>query len=56
MIDVVKLATNFFADYVINFLEDSTQQVVTIMNEDGSIDQEKTDRINDILIKDLKIY
>ena len=56
LIDVVKLATNFFADYVINFLEDSTQQVVTIMNEDGSIDQEKTDRINDILIKDLKIF
>ena len=56
LIDVVKLATNFFADYVINFLEDTTQQVVTIMNEDGSIDQEKTDRINDILIKDLKIF
>lgn len=56
LIDVCKLATNFFADYVINFLEDSAQQVVTILDEDGNVDDTKTERINDILTKDLKIF
>ena len=56
LLDVVKLATNFFADYVVNFLEDSGQQVVTILNEEGATDEGKTERINDILIKDIKIF
>ena len=56
LIDVCKLATNFFADYVINFLEDSGQQVVTILDEDGNVDETKTERINEILVGDLKIY
>ena len=56
LIDVCKLATNFFADYVINFLEDSGQQVVTILDEDGNADETKTERINEILVGDLKIY
>lgn len=56
LIDVCKLATNFFADYVINFLEDSGQQVVTILDEDGNVDETKTERINEILVGNLKIY
>ena len=48
LIDVCKLATNFFADYVINFLEDSGQQVVTVLDEDGNADETKTERINEI--------
>ena len=56
LIDVCKLATNFFADYVINFLEDSGQQVVTVLDEDGNADETKTERINEILVGDLKIY
>ena len=56
LLDVVKLATNFFADYVVNFLEDSGQQVVTILDEEGSTDEVKTERINDILTKDIRIF
>ena len=57
LLDISKLVTNFFADYIINFLvEGSGQQLVTIMNEEGNeIDQQVTDRINDILTKDIKI-
>lgn len=56
LIDVCKLATNFFADYIVNFLEDSAQQVVTILDEEGNVDEGKTEKINDILTKDLKIF
>lgn len=55
LLDVVKLATNFFADYVINFLEDNGKQLVTIVDEEGNQDETKTERINEILIKDLNI-
>jgi len=57
LLDIVKLATNFFADYVVNFLEDSSQQVVTILDEDGvTVDEVKTERINEALTKDIKIF
>jgi hypothetical protein len=57
LLDISKLATNFFADYVINFLvEGNGQQLVTIMNEEGdSTNDQVTERINNILIKDLRI-
>lgn len=55
LLDVVKLATNFFADYVINFLEDNGKQLVTIVDEEGNQEETKTERINEILIKDLNI-
>lgn len=54
--DISKLATNFFADYVINFLKDSNQQVVTILDEEGNNNEVVTERINNVLIKDLKIF
>ena len=56
LLDISKLATNFFADYVINFLKDSNQQVVTILDEEGNNNETVTDRINNILIKDIKIF
>lgn len=56
LLDVVKLATNFFADYIVNFLEDTSQQVVSIVDEDGVVDTAKTERINEILTKDIKIF
>lgn len=56
LIDIVKLATNFYVDYLTNFLEDNGQQVVTILTEDGSNDEQKTERINNILTKDIKIF
>lgn len=58
LLDISKLATNFFADYIINFLADESNgaQLVTIMDEDGNKDETKTDRINDVLVKDIKIF
>lgn len=56
LLDITKLATNFFSDYIINFLEDNGQQVVTILDESGNNDDQKTSRINDILTKDIKIF
>lgn len=56
LIDIVKLATNFYVDYLTNFLEDNGQQVVTILTEDGSNDDQKTERINNILTKDIRIF
>lgn len=55
LLDISKLATNFFADYVINFLTDNGNQVCTILDENGDNDEVKTERINEILSKDIKI-
>lgn len=57
LLDISKLATNFFADYIINFLSDeNNSQVVTILGEDGEIDQNITDHINEVLTDDLRIF
>ena len=58
LLDISKLATNFFADYIINFLADESNgaQLVTIMDENGNKDETKTERINDVLVKDIKIF
>ena len=56
LLDVVKLATNFFSDYIVNFLEDGGTQAITILTDDGNTDETKTERINEILLKDLKIF
>lgn len=55
LIDICKLAVNFFSDYITNFIEDNGQQSVTILDESGNKDEQKTERINDILTKDIKI-
>lgn len=56
LLDITKLATNFFTDYIINFLEDSGQRVISIVDENGNNDDQKGDRINDILTKDIDIF
>lgn len=58
LLDISKLATNFFADYIINFLTDDAngQQVVSVVNEDGSNNDQVTERINKALTKDIKIF
>lgn len=56
LLDITKLATSFFSDYLINFLEDTTKQVVTIVDQEGNTDESKTERINDVLTKDLRIF
>ena len=57
LVDIAKLATNFFSDYITNFLieEGSGRQIVTILNEDGSKNDSATDRINKVLLEDIKI-
>lgn len=55
-IDLVKLSVSFFQDYVVNFLNTSATQVVTILDEEGNENTQKTERINDVLVKDLKIF
>lgn len=55
-IDLVKLSVSFFQDYIVNFLNTSATQVVTILDEEGNEDENKTNRINDALLKDLKIF
>ena len=58
LLDITKLATNFFSDYIVNFLSDEGggSQIVSIMNEDGTNNQQVTDRINQILTKDIRIF
>lgn len=58
LLDVSKLATNFFADYIVNFLADDSNgsQVCTILDEMGNNDEVVTERINRVLTKDIKIF
>jgi hypothetical protein len=58
LLDISKLATNFFADYIVNFLADDSNgsQVVTIQDEEGNTDTKITERINKILTKNIKIF
>lgn len=55
LLDISNLAVNFFADYIINFLKDTNQQVVTILDDEGNNNEVVTNRINDVLIKDIKV-
>ena len=55
-IDTCKMAVSLFEDYVNNFLNTSASQVITILDEEGNEDEQKTLRINDILVRDIKIF
>lgn len=56
LLDISKLAVNFFSDYVINFLEE-TGQVVTILDPiTGEPDEKATERINNVLLRDIKVF
>lgn len=54
-LDIVKLSTNFFSDYIVNFLNTNSPSVVTILNEDSTNNETVSDRINNILMKELDI-
>lgn len=57
LLDISKLVVNFFSDYIINFLSDSSNnQTVTILDENGQVNQMVTEKINNILAKDIKIF
>lgn len=54
MTDLSEMITSLFRDYVVNFMN-RTGNIVTVKNEDGTINQQKTERMNKILVNDLKI-
>ena len=56
LLDITKLAVSFFRDYVNNFLNTSSSQMVTILDEDGNQDEVKSERINNILSKDIRLF
>ena len=56
LLDITKMATNFFSDYVVNFISQDTQQIVSVLNpEDSTNNEAVTTRLNEILLKDIKI-
>lgn len=52
--DVSDTATSIIRDYVVNFMN-KTGNIVSIKNEDGTVNQQKTDRMNGILVNHLKM-
>lgn len=55
-LDITNLCVSMISDYVINFLNKTASQVCTIMNQDGEVDTQKTDRINEILTHQIDIF
>src|SRR5574344_309126 len=56
LIDICKLSTSFFSDYCLSSLDDSSQAVSILDKDTGSVDESKTERVNDVLVNELKIY
>lgn len=56
LLDITKLAVNLFKDYLVNFLIKDGKEVITISNKDGSNNDTISERINNILTNDLKIF
>lgn len=55
-LDITNLCISMCSDYVINFLNKTAKQVCTIVDQDGEVDQQKTDRINEILTHQIDIF
>lgn len=55
LLDISKLAVNLFRDYLINFLIKESQEIVTVQDTEGNTDQNETDRLNEVLTKELKV-
>ena len=53
---ITNLCVSMVSDYVINFLNKTASQVCTIMDKDGEVDTQKTERINEILTHHLDIF
>lgn len=54
MTDISEMITSLFRDYVVNFMNKSGD-IVTITDDEGKINSQKTERVNRCLIDDLKI-
>lgn len=56
LLDITKLAVSLFNDYLINFLTKESKHVITIDDSEGNTDEEKTRRINQVLIEQINIF
>ena len=55
LLDIVRLSVTFFSDFVLNFVDRNTQEPISIIEPDtGNTDKQKTDRINEILNKQIR--
>lgn len=55
-LDITNLCVSMVSDYVINFLNKNSIQVCTIVDKDGEVDTQKTERINEILTHQINIF
>lgn len=58
LLDISRLVVAFFRDYVNNFLNEASNELVTIMDPQDGVtpNQAATDRVNDILTKDIRLF
>ena len=55
LLDITKLSVQFFSDYVLNFIDRSASELITIQDpETQTVNTQVSDRINDILNKQLR--
>ena len=55
LLDISQMCVNFFRDYVINFIVPDSQQVVSVVDEEGNLNEQASERINTILTKQLNL-
>ena len=55
-LDITNLCVSMISDYVVNFLNKNSVQVCTIVDKDGEVDTQKTNRINEILTHQINIF
>ena len=55
-LDITNLCVSMISDYVVNFLNKNSMQVCTIVDKDGEVDTQKTNRINEILTHQINIF
>lgn len=55
MSDISDMIVSVFKDYIVNFMN-KTGSIVTIKDQNGDIDKQRTEKVNDILLNDLKIH
>ena len=55
LLDISQMCVNFFRDYVINFIVSDSQQIVSIVDDEGNINEQASERINNALSKQLNI-
>lgn len=55
LLDISRMSTTFFSDFVLNYIDRGTTELISIQDPNTqTTDQQKTDRINEILNKQIK--